>query len=123
MINRVTLVGRLGADVELRHTPSGKPVTTFRVATDCSHKGPDGSRTKRTDWHTVVVFGSTAQACADYIGKGSLVFVEGSLRTRKWTGEDKVERFSTEVIARLVRFLDNRRGNTEQRKIEARMTT
>lgn len=87
-------------------------MTTFRVATDCSHKGADGSRTKRTDW-PVVVFGSTAKACADYIGKGSLVFVEGSLRTRKWTGEDKVDRFSTEVIARLVRFLDSRRGNTE----------
>lgn len=114
MINRVTLVGRLGNDVELRYTPNGKPVARLRLATDGSHLGADGIRVKKTDWHSLVVFGSTAKACANYIGKGSLVYVEGSLRTRKWTGDDHVERYSTEVIARLVRFLDSRRvGNAE----------
>lgn len=114
MINRVTLVGRLGNDVELRYTPNGKPVARLRLATDSSHTGPDGSRVKKADWHSLVVYGSTAKACANYIGKGSLVYVEGSLRTRKWTGEDKVERYSTEVIARLVRFLDSRRGDNAE---------
>lgn len=111
MVNRVTLVGRLGNDVELRYTPNGKPIARLRIATDSSHAGADGSRVKKTDWHSLVVFGSTATACANYLVKGSLVYVEGSLRTRKWTGEDKVERYSTEVIARLVRFLDSRRGD------------
>ena len=111
MINRVTLVGRLGHEVELRYTTKGTPVTKLRIATDGSYKNPDGVRVETTDWHSVVVFGRSAENCAAYIGKGSLVYVEGALKTRKWIDQEKVERHVTEVSCQRIKFLDHRHAD------------
>lgn len=109
MINRVTLVGRLGADVDIRYTPkSGTPVTKLRIATDSSHRNAAGERVESTEWHSVIVYGRSAENCAAYIGKGSLVYVEGFLKTRKWMDQQKIERYWTEVVCRQIRFLDRR---------------
>lgn len=111
MINRVTLVGRLGHEVDLRYTSNGTPVTKLRIATDGSYKNAEGVRIEVTDWHSVVVFGRSAENCASYIGKGSLVYVEGALKTRKWTDQEKVERYVTEVIGQRIKFLDHRHAD------------
>lgn len=112
MINRVTLVGRLGADVDLRYTAStGTPVARLRVATDGSYLNANGERVEVTDWHSVIVYGRNAENCATYIGKGSLVYIEGFLRTRKWTDKDGIDRYVTEVICRRIRFLERRADN------------
>lgn len=117
MINRVTLVGRLGHEVEPRYTPRGTPVARLRIATDGSHKNAEGVRVEHTDWHSVIVFGRTAENCAAYIGKGSLVYVEGALRTRKWIDQDKVQRNVTEVICQRITFLDFR--HTDGQPVDA----
>ena len=114
MINRVTLLGHLGQDPELRYTPAGRQVTKLSVATDASYKNKEGQKVERTDWHRVIVFGRTAVNCVDFLRKGSRVYVEGSMSTRKWRDQDGVEHWITEVSARLVKFLDRRGGREEQ---------
>lgn len=109
MINRVTLVGRLGQDVELRYTPSGIPFAKLSVATNATYKNRDGQPVEKTDWHRVIVFQKTAENCANYLGKGSLIYLEGSLSTRKWVDQEGLERFITEITAKRVQFLDRRR--------------
>ncbi len=84
MLNKVMIIGRLGADPELRYSQNGMPMTTLNVATDESYTGKDGTRQERTEWHRVVVFQRQAENCSNYLHKGSLVYVEGSLQTRKW---------------------------------------
>lgn len=84
MLNKVTLIGRLGRDPELRYAANGSPVVNLRIATDESYTDRDGNKADRTECHTVVVFQRQAENCANYLRKGSLVFVEGSLQTRKW---------------------------------------
>lgn len=106
MVNRVILLGRLGQDVELRYTPTGIPVSRLNVATDGSYK-KDGETVKKTDWHRVIVFGRTAENCANFLGKGRLVYIEGSLSTRKWTDAEGIDRYSTEINAKRVQFLDH----------------
>ena len=86
MLNKVMIIGRLGRDPELRYSQSGSPVCTFSVATDESYTDRDGNRVDRAEWHRVVVFQKAAENCSQYLTKGSLVFVEGSLQTRKWQG-------------------------------------
>jgi single-strand DNA-binding protein len=105
MINRVTLVGNLGADPELKTTPQGQKVAQLRVATTESYKDRDGNRQESTEWHTVVVWGNQAEACGKYLSKGRQVYVEGKLKTRKWTDKEGNDRYSTEVVASDVRFL------------------
>ncbi|SKA73542.1 single-stranded DNA-binding protein [Desulfobaculum bizertense] len=105
-LNRVMLIGRLGRDPELRYTQSGQPVTNFRMATDESYTNQQGERVDRAEWHSVVVFGRQAEPCANYLHKGSLVYVEGSLQTRKWQAQDGSDRYTTEVKAMRVQFLD-----------------
>jgi single-strand DNA-binding protein len=84
-LNRVTIIGHLGQDLELRYLPtSGQPVTGFSVATDESFTGKDGSRQERVQWHNVVVFGRLAETCTKYLGKGRAVYVEGRFRTREF---------------------------------------
>lgn len=109
MVNRVTLLGRLGQDVELKYTPNGTPVARLNVATDASYKNKDGAIVEKTDWHRVIVFQRSAENCAGFLAKGSLVYVEGSLSTRKWRDQQGVDRYTTEVTARRVKFLDRRR--------------
>ena len=84
MLNKVMIIGRLGRDPELRYTQSGSPVATLNVATDESYMDRDGNKVERTEWHRVSVIQRQAENCANFLTKGSLVYVEGSLQTRKW---------------------------------------
>ena len=108
MLNKVMLIGRLGRDPELRYTQTGSPVANLRIATDESYTDRDGNKVDRTEWHSVVVFQRAAENCAHYLGKGSLVFVEGSLQTRKWQDQAGQDRYTTEVKAQRVQFLDRK---------------
>jgi len=105
-LNKVMLIGRLGVDPELRYTQNGQPVANFRMATDESFRGQDGNMVERTEWHRVVVFGKQAEPVANYLHKGSMAYVEGSLQTRQWQAQDGSDRYTTEIKAQRVQFLD-----------------
>ena len=111
MLNKVMLIGRLGADPEVRNTQSGVPVATLRIATDESFTDRNGNRTERTEWHRVVVFQRQAETCGQYLRKGSLVYVEGRITTRKWQGQDGQDHYSTEIRADRVIFLDRKNAD------------
>ncbi len=113
MLNKVMIIGRLGRDPELRYATNGTPMANLRIATDESYTDRDGNKVERTEWHTVVVFQRQAENCANYLGKGSLVFVEGSLQTRKWQDQQGQDRYSTEIKATRVQFLDRRGASAE----------
>lgn len=115
MVNKVILVGRLGRDPELRYASSGMPIANMRIATDESYVDRDGNKVEKTEWHTVVVFQRAAENCANFLAKGSLVYVEGSLQTRKWQDQQGQDRYSTEIKAQRVQFLDRKgaRGGEE----------
>ena len=95
MLNKVMLIGRLGRDPELRYTQSGSPVATLNVATDESYVDRDGNKVERTEWHRVSVFQRQAENCANFLAKGSLVYVEGNLQTRKWQDQNGQDRYTT----------------------------
>ena len=111
-INKVILVGNLGADPETRYMPSGSAVTNIRIATSESWKDKQtGERQERTEWHSVAFFGRLAEIAAEYLRKGSQVYVEGRLRTRKWQDKSGNDRWSTEVIADEMQMLGGRPGS------------
>ena len=112
MLNKVMIIGRLGRDPELKYAQSGTPITTLRIATDESYTDKDGNRVDRAEWHSVVAFQRVAENCANYLTKGSLVYVEGSLQTRKWQDQQGQDRYSTEIRAQRVQFLD-RKGSRD----------
>ena len=107
-VNKVILVGNLGADPEIRYTPSGAAVANFRMATTESWKDSDGQRQDRTEWHKIVVWGKLAELCGEYLAKGRMVYVEGKLQTRQWDDRDGNKRYTTEVQGREVTFLGGR---------------
>ena len=110
-INKVILVGNLGQDPETRYMPSGSAVTNFTVATNESWKDKQtGEQKERTEWHKVAMFGRLAEIAAEYLRKGSQVYVEGKLRTRKWQGQDGQDRYTTEIIADEMQMLGGRGG-------------
>lgn len=119
MLNKVQIIGRLGRDVELRQTPSGQSVASFTVATDESYTSRDGQKVEQTEWHRINIFGKQAELCGRFLGKGSLVYVEGRIRSRKWTDKEGIERTSTEINADRVQFLDRKQ---EQRQPQAQAT-
>ncbi len=104
-VNKAILIGNLGQDPELRTTGGGTPVCTLRLATTERRKDRDGNWNDHTEWHSVVVFGRTAENVARYCRKGKQIFVEGRIQTRKWQDRDGKDRWSTEVVANDVRFL------------------
>ena len=106
-LNRVTLIGHLGQDPELRHLPnSGQPVASFSIATDEAYTDKQGQRQERVDWHNVVVFGKAAESCKEYLKQGRQVYVEGRLRTREYEARNNGgKRQRTEIIAQRVQFL------------------
>jgi len=104
-VNKVILVGNLGADPEMKYTPSGTPICTFRLATSETFKDRDGNQQERTEWHRVVAWSKLAEICGQYLAKGRQVYVEGSIRTRSWDDQDGNKRFMTEIVARDVQFL------------------
>ena len=108
MLNKVMIIGRLGRDPELRYTQSGSPVASLNVATDESYTDRDGNKVDRTEWHRVSVFQRQAENCANFLAKGSLIYVEGSLQTRKWQDQQGQDRYTTEIKAQRVQFLDRK---------------
>lgn len=110
-VNKVILIGHLGQDPELRYTASGTPVCSLRIATNESYKDSDGNFVERTEWHSVVAWARLAEICAEYLRKGSQVYIEGSLQTRSWEDRDGNTRYTTEVKAREMVMLGGRGGN------------
>jgi len=117
MVNKVILIGNLGADPELRNTAGGTAVCTLRVATSDRRKDASGNWTDHTEWHQVVCWSKTAENVAKYMRKGGKLYVEGRLQTRKWTDKDGRDRYQTEVVAENVRFLGSKgEGGGERRE-------
>ena len=115
-INKVFVVGTLGKDPETRYMPSGDAITTLSVATSESWKDKStGGKKERTEWHKVVLYARQAEVAQKYLEKGSKVYIEGALRTRKWQGQDGQDRYSTEIVARDMQML----GDTGSRSTEA----
>ncbi|NNF61772.1 MAG: single-stranded DNA-binding protein [Gammaproteobacteria bacterium] len=111
-INKVILVGNLGADPETRYSPNGSAVTRISVATSEQWRDKDsGEQKERTEWHKVVFFSRLAEIAGEYLRKGSQVYVEGNLRTNKWQDRDGNDRYTTEVIAREMQMLGGRGGS------------
>jgi len=110
-INKVILIGNLGQDPETRYMPSGKAVTNLRIATSDSWKDKtSGEQQERTEWHSVAMFDRLAEIAAEYLRKGSQVYIEGRLRTRKWQDKEGKDRYTTEVIANEMQMLGSRGG-------------
>jgi single-strand DNA-binding protein len=110
-VNKVILVGNLGADPETRSMPSGMTVTNIRIATSESWKDKtSGAQQERTEWHNIALFGRLGEIAAEYLRKGSQVFVEGKLRTRKWQDKQGNDRFTTEIVADNMQMLGGRGG-------------
>ncbi len=110
-VNKVILIGNLGRDPETRYTTGGSPVTNISVATSETWKDKNtGEMQERTEWHRVVFFNRLAEIAGQYLRKGSKVYIEGSLRTRKWQGQDGQERYTTEIVANEMQMLDSRSG-------------
>jgi single-strand DNA-binding protein len=107
-LNKVTIIGNVGSEPEMRFTPNGKPVTSFRVATNWMYTTPEGERKQETEWFSVVVWNRLAEQCNSSIVKGSLVYVEGRIHTRSWEGQDGQTHYRTEVIGNRVIFLDKK---------------
>ncbi len=112
-VNKVILIGNLGKDPETRYMPSGGAVTNITVATSETWKDKaTGQPQERTEWHRVVFFNRLAEIAGEYLKKGSKVYIEGSLRTRKWQGQDGQDRYTTEIVAAEMQMLDSRSGGS-----------
>ena len=109
-LNKVMIIGNLGSEPEMRFTPNGNPVTSFRVATNRVFTTPTGERKEETEWFSVVAWGKLAEQCNQFLTKGRLVYTEGRLRTRTWEGQDGQKHSRPEVIANRVVFLDRQAG-------------
>lgn len=108
-VNKVILIGNLGQDPEVRFMPSGNPVANLRLATtDSWMDRQSGQRQERTEWHSVVLFNKTAEIAQQYLKKGSKVYIEGRLQTRKWQDQNGQDRYSTEIVANDMQMLDSR---------------
>jgi single-strand DNA-binding protein len=108
-LNKVMIIGRLGRDPEMRYTPSGRPVTTFSVATSRTWNTSEGERRTETEWFNVVAWGSLAEICKQYLTKGQQVYIEGRLQTRHWDDNEGVKHTSTEIVANEMIMLGERR--------------
>ena len=104
-VNKVILIGNLGADPELKYTPSNRAVCNLSLATNEVFKDKAGARQERTEWHRITVWGEQAETCSKYLGKGRSVYVEGRLQTRSWDDKDGKKRYSTDIVADRVVFL------------------
>ena len=109
-VNKVILIGNLGADPEVRFTPSGQAVANFRIATSESWNDKSGQKQERTEWHRIVVWGKLGELCGEYLKKGRQCYVEGRLQTREWTDKEGKKNYTTEVVANQVTFLGGRDG-------------
>ncbi len=108
MINKVILIGNLGADPEIRYTQDGTPAASFTVATTERWKGKDGQMQEQTEWHRITAWRRLAEICGEYLSKGSRVYIEGKLQTRKWKDQNGNDRYTTEIVAREMKMLSPR---------------
>lgn len=118
-VNKVFILGALGRDPETRFTSTNLQITSFSVATSTFHKGEDGERKEETEWHRITCIGRTAEVAQTYLNKGSKVFIEGHLRTRKWENKEGKTQYSTEIVADNLQLLDkksDRPGQVKQDK-------
>ncbi len=109
-VNKVILIGNLGADPEVRFTQNGTAVANLRLATNERYKDRNGEWQERTEWHRVVCFGRTAEVCQQYLKKGRQIYIEGRLQTREWEDQSGNRRFTTEVVATTMQMLGGRGG-------------
>ena len=115
MLNKVILIGRLGRDPECRYLPNGEAVCNFSIATDESWKDKNGQRQTRTEWHAITLYRKLAEIAAQYLKKGSQVYIEGRIQSRKYTGKDGIERTAFDIIASEMKMLDSKSsGGAEQ---------
>lgn len=111
-VNKVILIGNLGADPEVRFTPGGQAVANFRIATNESWTDKNGQKQERTEWHRIVVWGKLAELCGEYLKKGRQAYVEGRLQTREWTDKEGKKNYTTEIVANTVQFLGGGPGRS-----------
>jgi len=122
-INKVILIGNLGSDPEVRHMPSGGAVTTISLATNDVWKDKQtGENQERTEWHRVVFFNRLAEIAGEYLRKGSRMYVEGSLRTRKWQDKSGVDRYTTEIVGNEMQILDGKNQSGSEAPMPQRST-
>ncbi len=114
MLNKIMVIGNLGADPEMRYTPSGSAVTNFSLATNRSYTTSDGERREETEWFRIVAWNQLAEQVNQYLSKGRRAYVEGRLRSSSWEGQDGQTRFRNEIIANTVLFLDRATGPQSQ---------
>lgn len=112
-VNKVILIGNLGRDPEIRNMPSGDAMVSLSLATTENWKDKSGEKQERTEWHRVVIFGKLAEVAGEYLKKGSPVYFEGSLRTRKWTNKEGQDQYTTEIVADKMVMLGGRSGGDE----------
>lgn len=117
-LNKVMIIGHLGRDPEMRYTPSGRPVTTFTVATSRSWNTVDGERHTETEWFNIVAWGNLAEICKQYLTKGQQVYIDGRLQTRKWDDKEGNRHYTTEVVAQEMMMLGDRKDNNNQNHAE-----
>jgi single-strand DNA-binding protein len=123
-VNKVILIGNLGADPEVRYMPSGQAIANIRLATAESWRDKEtGENQERTEWHRVVFFGRQAEIVKEYLRKGSQVYIEGRLQTRKWQDKDGQDRYSTEIIANEMQMLGGKSGGGSSQGFEREETT
>jgi len=121
-LNRVMIIGNLGSEPEMRFTPNGSPVTSFRVATNRVYTTSEGERKQETEWFSVVAWNKLAEQCNQFLTKGRLVYAEGRLRTRTWEGQDGQKHYRTEIIANRVTFLDRQAlASLPEEKVEEKV--
>ena len=118
-VNKVILIGNLGADPEVRYSQNGTAVVKFRIATKETWKGKDDNKSERTEWHRITAFGRLGEICGQYLNKGKQVYIEGRLQTQKWEDRDGNTRYTTEIIAQNMQLLGSRSGGeSEQARTE-----
>ena len=111
MLNKIMIIGNLGSDPELRYTQSGTPVASFRVATTEKWKDKGGQMQEQTEWHSCNAWSKLAEICGNYLKKGSKVYIEGSVHTRKWQDQEGKDRYSTDVKVREMKMLDGKKDS------------
>lgn len=112
-VNKVILVGNLGRDPEIRYMPSGEPVANVTIATSSKYKSKTGEMVEETEWHRVTFFGKLAEIVGQYLKKGRSIYIEGRIKTRKYTDKDGVEKYATDIIANEMQMLGGREGMGE----------
>src|SRR3972149_11732911 len=117
-LNKVMLIGRLGRDPEMRYTPSGRPVTTFSLATSRTWNTSEGKRRTETELFNIVAWGSLAEICKQHLNKGQQVYVEGRLQTRHWEDAEGIKHSTTEIVANEMIMLGDRRENNQVGELE-----